>query len=427
MSHTKSSRRDFIKTSAGAALIAFPAIWAGPYAEAKNDRLIGAAIGVGGRGSGIARNASKHADIIACCDVDRNHAEKFSEKLGPDCKMYEDYRELLQKEKLDFVTIGTPDHWHTAIAVDAMKTGLDVYCEKPLTLTIDEGKILCNTVKKTGRIFQVGTQQRSEYGLKFLKAVALVRNGHLGKSVNAICSIGGGKSGGPFETMEPPAHLNWDFWLGQAPKVAYCPQRCHGNFRWWFEYSGGKMTDWGAHHVDIAQWALGYEHSGPIEIEGWGKFPNIPNGYNTATQFEITLRYDNGSNMIVRHGPGNGIWLKGENGELFVNRKEIKGEILDKMSDAEKKQLEEDAVALYKGKQPGNHMRNFFDCIKDRSEPISDVFTHHRSITSCHLCNIAILLKRKLKWDPQKQDFIGDKEAHKMLTRDQRKPYIIHA
>ncbi len=425
MKMLKISRRTFLKTSSSiAAGISLPTIWTNSYAESRNEQLIAGAIGVGSRGSGIAKNAKNFSNIIACADVDRKHAEKFSGKIGGQCKIHEDYRKILDNKEIDFVTIGTPDHWHTKIAIEAMQADKDVYCEKPLTLTVDEGKLICKAAKETGRVFQVGTQQRSGYNSRFLKAVALARNGRLGSPLTLTCMIGGGPSGGPFETMEPPPHLNWNFWLGQAPKVEYCPERCHRKFRWWLEYSGGKMTDWGAHHVDIAQWAIGYEHSGPIEIEGWGEFPDIPNGYNTATRFEITLSYENGSKIIVKNN-GNGIHLKGDKGEFFVNRKEWKGKTVDKLTDADKEWLEEEVIKLYKGKQPGNHMKNFIECLRDRSEPVSDVFTHHRSITSCHLCNIAILLKRKLLWDPQKQDFIGDREASSMLKREQREPYII--
>jgi myo-inositol 2-dehydrogenase/D-chiro-inositol 1-dehydrogenase len=186
------------------------------------------------------------------------------------------------------------------------------------------------------------------------------------------------------------------------------------------------MTDWGAHHIDIAQWALGYENSGPIEIEGWGELPEVPNGYNTATKFEITLKYDNGNKMIVRNGPGNGISMKGDKSELYVARNKFEGKLVDELTEDDKDWLDDEVIKLYNGKEPRGHMQNFIDCIKDRKQPISDVFTHHRSMTSCHLCNIAIQLNRKLQWDPAKEDFIGDKEASQKRSREQRKPYEIH-
>ncbi len=444
MTRHRSNRRQFLARSAG--LVAAGAV---PYhltsaraAEpSKNDRPLAASIGVGGQGTGIGRRAAAFADVVACCDVDRTHAERFAGHFDGKPQIYRDYRKLLERDDVEVVTIGTPDHWHTAVAVAALQAGKDVYCEKPLTLTIDEGKLICRVVKETGRVFQVGTQQRSQNNAMFLKAVALAQSGRLGGKLTATCSIGGAPTGGPFPTAEPPAHLDWDFWLGQAPKVDYTPERCHRTFRWWLEYSGGKMTDWGAHHIDVAQWGLGYDHSGPIEVEGEGTFPNIPddfdpvaffdgrvtlpNGYNTATRFKIRHTYDDGSTMIVQHGPDNGVWFEGEEGRIFVNRRRLTGKPIEELTDADKEWLDGEVTRLYKGKEPGNHMRNFFECIKDRTQPISDVFTHHRTMTACHLCNIALLLKRKLHWDPGKEDFVGDDQASALRSRRQRAPYTI--
>jgi myo-inositol 2-dehydrogenase/D-chiro-inositol 1-dehydrogenase len=444
---SQSTRRDFLKRSAGmaAAGTAAPYFWSSVQAQepSKNDRPIMASIGVGGQGTGIGRRASAFADVVACCDVDRSHAERFAGLFGGKPEIYSDYRKLLDRKDVEVVTIGTPDHWHTAVSIAAMKAGKDLYCEKPLTLTIDEGKLLCKVLTETGRVFQVGTQQRSENNAMFLKAIVLARSGRLGKSLTATCSIGGAPTGGPFPTSDPPPELDWDFWLGQAPKVDYTRERCHGTFRWWYEYSGGKMTDWGAHHLDIAQWGLGYENSGPIAVEGEGRFPNLPddfdpvaffdgrvklpNGYNTATQFKITHTYENGSKMIVQDGPDNGVWFEGDQGRIFVNRGRLTGEPVENLSDADKEWLDREVIKLYKGKQPGNHMKNFFECVKDRTQPISDVFTHHRTMTACHLSNIAILLKRKLRWDPVKQDFVGDDQASALRSRRQREPYTIKA
>ncbi len=447
MTRSRSNRRDFLKQSAGLAAVTVPYFCSSAQAqpESANDKRNIAAIGTGGRGSGIGHNAGKRGNMVACCDVDQKHAERFAEKANKDYgaspEIYHDYRKLLEREDVDVVTVGTPDHWHTAVCIAALKAGKDVYCEKPLTLTIEEGGLICKVVEETGRVFQVGTQQRSENKSMFLKAIVLARSGRLGKTLTATCSIGGGPSGGPFPTSDPPDHLDWDFWLGQAPVVDYCPQRCHGNFRWWLEYSGGKMTDWGAHHIDIAQWGLGFENSGPVEIEGEGDLPNIPddfdpvaffdgkvqlaNGYNTATEFKITHTYENGSKMIVQHGPDNGIWFEGDEGRIFVNRGRLTGKPIEELTDADKKWLDEEVIKLYKGKKPGSHMGNFFECLEDRTQPISDVFTHHRTMTACHLSNIAILLKRKLRWDPAKEDFIGDDQASALRSRRQRAPYTI--
>ncbi len=447
MTSRKSSRRDFLKTSAGIAAVtgAVPYLWTSSYAPAQetNDRPKLASIGLGGMGSHDGRSASRFADVVACCDVDLQRAEKFASGFDKKPDVYGDYREVLDRQDVDVVTIGTPDHWHTKIVVDALKAGKDVQCQKPLTLTIDEGKVICRVVKETGKILHIGTQQRSENRSMFLKAIALAQSGRLGKRLTATCSIGGGPTGGPFDNADPPDHLDWNYWLGQTPKVPYCPKRCHGNFRWWLEYSGGKMTDWGAHHIDIAQWGLGYTDSGPVEAEGAGVFPNhpddfdpvaffkgeqkIPNGYNTATTFKITLTYENGNQMIVQHGPDNGIWFEGENGRIFVNRGRLTGKPVEELTEADNEWLDQEVIKLYNGKQPGDHMRHFFECLKERSFSVSDPFTHHRTMTACHICNIALLLKRKLRWDPAKEDFIGDEQASALRSRPQRKPYTIEA
>jgi myo-inositol 2-dehydrogenase / D-chiro-inositol 1-dehydrogenase len=220
---TPQTRRDFLKSAALlAAGTAVPFVWTGTparAAESATDKLRVASIGVGGRGSGIGHDAGQLGNMVACCDVDREHAEKFAAKYDGRCVIYGDYHKLLERKDIDVVTIGTPDHWHAAVAIAALETGRDVYCEKPLTLTIDEGKELCRVVKKTGRIMQVGTQQRSD--AKFLTAVALARSGRLGKELTATCSIGGAPAGGPFVSCSPPASLDWNFWLGQAAKVDY--------------------------------------------------------------------------------------------------------------------------------------------------------------------------------------------------------------
>lgn len=442
MSRNRSTRRDFLKTSSlAAAAAAAPYFWTSRDAQAAsaNDRLGVGCIGVGGQGSNVGSQACRLGNKVACADVDRKRAEKFAGK--DKCEIYADYRKLLDRKDIDVVTIGTPDHWHTKVAIDAMRAGKDVYCEKPLTLTIDEGKQICKVVKETKKVFQVGTQQRSDK--RFLTAVAIARSGRLGKTLKVACSIGAGPSGGPFATAEPPAELDWDTWLGQCPKVPYTRERCHGTFRWWLEYSGGKLTDWGAHHIDIAQWGIGCEATGPVEIEGQGDFPTIPdkfnlvdffagkvqlpNAYNTATEFAIDLKFANGSAIHVQHGPDNGVWFEGDDGKIFVNRGRITGKPVEGLSDNDKEWLQGELKKLYKGKTPTGHMENFFACVKDRSLPVSDVFSHHREVSSCHLCNIAMLLKRKLKWDPVKEDFIGDEQASALLKRPQRAAYAIEA
>ena len=442
------TRRGFLKTAAAgsAAVAAAPAL-----AQADSGKLRLAAIGVGGsrgrynRGGSIARDAARYANMIAVCDVDELHAKEFSEKhFDGKLNTYTDYRELLKKEKPDVVTIGTPDHWHVPIAIAALRSGADVYCEKPLTLTIDEGKQIRKVVEETGRVFQVGTQQRSAKNL-FLTAIAMVHTGRLGKNVNAHVAIGGAPQGGPFNETDAPGDIDWNMWVGPAPEAKYSNER-RRMFRWYFQYSGGKMTDWGAHHIDIAQWALAPGETGPVKISGEGEFTNLvpsdfnwnaflngdaslPNGFNTATKFHIDLTFENGSVMTVNHHYkreddnvdfGNGILFEGEKGRIFVNRGKLEGKPVNDLTDDDKAELNEAIVKLCKGKQPGSHMANFFDCIKDRGKPISDVWSHHRTMTSCHMCNIALMLGRELKWDPKREVFIDDEEANALMSRKSR-------
>ena len=388
--------------------------------------------------------ASRYGDIVAFCDVDRSHAEGLRKSLkAPKAAIYEDYRKLLDRKDIDVVTISTPDHWHARIAIAAMKAGKDLYCQKPLTLTIDEGRKILAVLKETGRVFQVGTQQRSENGEMFLKAVALAQTGRLGKIERVTCAIGGAPAGGPFQKTTPPAGLNWELWLGQTPVVDYIKERCHGQFRWWYEYSGGKLTDWGAHHVDIAQWAIGMDHSGPVAIEPASvAFPQpLKNGlptkddcFNTATQFLVKARYANGVELRIVDGRGqrlwnnargtdNGLLIEGEKGKIFVNRSILVGDAVD---DLKTNPLPEDVLTkLRKGKPSNSHMGNFMACVKDRSMPNSDVASHHRTITVCHLANIAMRLGRKLVWDPATEQIVGDEEANAWQKRARRKGFEV--
>ena len=444
MSQHKSNRRSFLKhsTAIAATAAAVPYFHSSAYAqeESANDKLTVASIGCGGRGSGIGHQAGGRGNMVACCDVDSERAEEFANRYAGKCETYGDYRKVLEREDVEAVTVGTPDHWHAKIAVEAMRAGKDVYCEKPLTLTIGESKLICEVTKQTGRVFQVGTQQRSEYKNVFLKAVALARSGRLGKKLHASSSVGGAQSDGPFPPMDPPANLDWDLWLGQAPKVDYTEKRVHYQFRWWFEYSGGQVTDWGVHHTDIAVWALGGEETGPIEVEGTGEFPCgseevvkmltgrqaqvKPNSYNVAHTFDCNMVFPNGNTVNLTSGP-NELIISGELGKIRVNRGGLSGKPIEDMSDADKQWLDEEVVKLYKGRQPGSHMGNFFECIKDRSLPISDVHTHTKSVNACHMANIAMLLGRKVKWDPEKYDFVDDADASALVNRKQREPYTI--
>jgi predicted dehydrogenase len=415
------------------------------HAESPNDRLNIGAIGVGGRGSQIGIWAGELGNMVAACDVDLQRARQFANVYSGKCEVYQDYRKLLERNDLDVVTIGTPDHWHVRIAIDAMQSGLDVYCEKPVTLTVNEGKILCRIVKETGKVFQVGSDQRSDR--RILKGVALARSGRIGHPITAHVGLPCYTlpDSGPFPNTDPPAHLDWEMWLGQAPLVPYCPQRCHGTFRFWLEYSGGGLTDWGAHHIDLAHWGLRQEETGPIEVEGEGILPDIPNGFSVAHSYRCTLRFADESTIIVRDKElDRGVLFEGPEGRFFVNRNRLSGKVVEELTESEHEELGRAADELSGGRTlpdvegdewqtrysstiSRDHMRNFFDCVKSRRLPASDIFTHHRVMNSCHMCTFAIMLKRKLRWDPVREEFLGDDEANAMLQREQRKPYHIEA
>ena len=435
-----SNRRQFLASSAAASAgLAVPYFFSVPQRKASGfqpeeaDRFVLGAIGVGGRGHGIANESRRFGDIVAIADVDAHHAENANNGLaGGNAEVSADYRSVLDNEDIDAVTIGTPDHWHSKIAIEAMQAGKHVYCEKPLTLTIEEGFQIRKVQHETGKVFQVGTQQRSEFGRLFLTAVALCQEGRIGKVQNVKCYIGGGPSGGPYEKRDPPEQLDWEMWLGQAPLVDYIPQRCHNSFRWWLEYSGGKMTDWGAHHVDIAHWCSGLSETGPTSVEALSStlpvpfrdgYPLVDDQFNTPSQFHIQCLFDSGQEIEIFDGPGNGIQITGETGDIWVDRGNIRGSAIDELG--ENPLPEEALVRAYKGRQPTHHMENFFRTISEGGENVSDVDSHVRAMTTCHLANLSIRLGRKLDWDPEAEVIVGDDDAAQWVRREQREGYEI--
>ncbi|MCA9071636.1 MAG: Gfo/Idh/MocA family oxidoreductase, partial [Planctomycetaceae bacterium] len=331
--------------------------------SAANDIGVGC-IGLRYQGSVIANKAAMYGKIVAVCDVDSHVRDQAKASFGSTPRAFEDYRELLKRKDVDVVTIGTPDHWHTKMVIDACRAGKDVYCEKPLTLTIDEGKQLRKVVKETGRVVQVGSWQRSDH--RFRQAVEMIRQGRIGKLSRVDVVLGKNKTGGPFEKRKVPFNLNWDLWQGQTPDVPYLQERCHYTFRWWKEYSGGQMTDWGAHHLDIAQWAI---DSFPVEIQGLAKWPTIERGYNVPIDFNVTYQYENGVTMTVADEGRNGILFTGEEGRIFVNRGILSGKPVE---DLVRNPLERrdwnvyDFDNLERPERAGkldaivNHMGNFF-------------------------------------------------------------------
>jgi predicted dehydrogenase len=441
MSRSRTTRREFLTAVAAAsgAALAVPYVITSAAArqESANDRLNVGAIGTSiytnrytgagehaGRGAEIGHQAGRLGNMLAVADVNLRHARFFAKEYDRPLDIYQDYRRLLDRKDIDVVTIGTPDHWHVKIAIDALRAGKHVYCEKPLTLTVAEGQLACRVAKETGLVFQVGTQQRSEFDANFLKAVVLTRSGRLGGNLHALSSVGQGEKGGPFANSDPPAELDWDFWLGQAPRVPYCKQRCDYDFRWWLEYSGGQVTDWGVHHTDIACWALGVDDTGPEEIEGKGTYPQVENGFNVAVDFDCTLKFA-GNKSIRLYSGANELIISGDKGRIRVNRGGLTGRPVEELTADDDAWMQEEILKLCHGKQPGNHMLNFFQCVKEGGMPISDVWSHHRSVSVCHLANIAMRLGRKLRFDPAREDFVDDAEASAMLSRPQRPEYAV--
>ncbi len=439
MQSPRSTRRAFFKISAGAVAgtATVPYVFTADAEEAAkprsaNDRLRIGCIGMRYQGTVVAEKARDYGDIVAICDVDRHVREQARASFGSTPAIFEDYRQLLDRQDVDVVTIGTPDHWHAKMVIDACRAGKDIYVEKPLTLTVAEGHEIEKVVRETGRVVQVGSWQRSDS--RFRLAVEMVRQGRIGELRRVEVVLGKNVTGGPFPVRPVPGHLNWDLWQGPTPDVPYIEERCHYTFRWWEEYSGGQMTDWGAHHLDIAQWGTGMEHSGPVEIEGTATFPDIPNGYNVAIDFQARYLYPNGVEMVVLDTGRNGILFEGTEGRIFVNRGTVAGRPVDDLADDP---LPRERYRLYPhdnlsrppraGKLDGivNHMGNFFDCIASRELPIADVFTQHRSVVTCHLGNIAMKLGRKLRWDPERERFVDDEEANRHLRREQRSPYTV--
>ena len=415
--HTQ-ERRDFLKTclaTATAPMIVSAATLGRGAAVAANDRVAIGFIAYGSRAGQLHNDFSRHpeAQFIAASDVDAGRRWDFVKKIGEGTPTFNDYRKLLDRNDIDAVIIATPDHWHAPAIIDSASAGKDIYCEKPLTLTIQEGIECVKAVRKSGAVFQTGSQQRSDN--RFRHACELVRNGYIGKLEKTETYIGRGPEGGMDPNIGVPPGLDWDRWLGQAPMVPYRKTRCHYEFRWWYAYSGGKMTDWGAHHNDIAQWGSGKDLSGPTSIEGEAEFPE-PGGYDTATYFKITYEYPDSAPVICNSDGPNGVRFTGTEGEVFVDR----GKIETTPAELASLELKPTDVHLYKSE---NHQKNFLECVKTREDPICPVEVGHRSVTMCHLGNIAIRLGRKIQWDPDKEMIVGDEEAAAWMTRPQREPY----
>jgi predicted dehydrogenase len=390
------------------------------------------------------------AQVIAVCDVDKNHLAEgqraVDKHYGPllgkshePCTAYGDFRKLVLRKDLDVISNHTPDHWHVIPAIMAAKCGKDVICEKPLTLFHAEGVALCKAVAEHNRVFQTASENRSID--VYIRLAELVRGGAVGKL--ELIEVGlptgnndlrlGPQSKATFDIRNPqpiPPELDYDTWLGQAPKLPYIPARLHGSFRWNLAFSGGVLTDWGAHMIDLAQWGHDTEHTGPASVWGKGEFPPKDAVFNTAPTFALEYEYADGVKMTVRtDGPyirfvGSRGWIRspGWRGALQASE----AAILDFKTDPDKVKVyrPSEVVPAGAGSRGGEH-RNFYDCVKSRKPTYAPAEIGHRTITIAHIGNIAMLLGRKLHWNPEAEDFVGESEASAMLTRPQRSPWTI--
>lgn len=454
-SENQTSRRSFLKAAAATAVgtAGFPyVVQAAALGRdgkvAPSNRITMAFIGTGNQGTNDMRVflGDERVQVVAVCDVNKESAGYWDGALGgrepaklwveqayadqkasgtyKGCDTYADFREVLARKDIDAVEVATPDHWHALVAISAAQAGKDIYCQKPLGLTIADGRAMSNAVRKYKRIFQTGSQQRSDKN--FRRACELVRNGRIGKLQTVRCGLPGGRPDygrtGDRKKPEPvPAGFDYETWLGPAPHAEYAPARCFVNFRWIYDYSGGQVTDWGGHHPDCAQWGMGTETTGPIEIRNpKAEFPPDPL-WNTATEYYFEAIYKNGVKMIISNKERGGVTWQGTDGWVWADRGQ---------HDASSKAILNSVIGpneihLY---QSDNHYRNFIDCVIARKEPIAPVEVAHRSITICHLGNIAMRLGRNtLKWDPDKEHILGDPEASKMLSRPYRAPWKLPA
>jgi len=435
------SRRSFIRRCSATALATGLPLWfverelalgaepAKPVTP--NDRPGIGLIGCGGMGSGDARNAMAFGEVVAVCDVDQEHLDRAVKNFTKDGKVpagFGDFRKLLENPDVDMIINGTPDHWHSLINIAAARAKKDIYSEKPLTLTIDEGKQVVKAVRENKVILQTGTQQRSSQS--FRMACELVRNGRIGKLKEVNVWLPAGLRGGPFATQPVPAQPTGAFWQGQAKLADYLPERGHVKFRNWYDYSGGTMTDWGAHHMDIGYWAIGLP--APTSVEGKALTTPVPGGFTAISDYEVKFTYPNGvifnvrttpddspfGEVIKKDGQRNGIRFEGSDGWIWVNRDEIKATDRELLT----KPLPEGAERLYVSK---DHRGKLFECMRTRKDPICAVEIGHRSASVCHLGAIALRTGKKLQWDPEKEVFTGEHaaEANTYVAREMRKPY----
>lgn len=426
------SRRQFLKRSAVAgAAMSLPTILPSRLfgQTAPSNQIVVGIIGVGSIAQGHIRTLLGFSDvrIAAVCDVDRWRRDAAAATINAyygntDCVRYGDFRELAARPGIDAVWVCTPDNWHALTAIEAIRGGKDVYVEKPLTLTIEEGRALVTAARKHGRVVQTGTQQRSSK--RFHDTAEFIRNGGLGtlERIDILIPANNKYTAGAWKAEPVPEGLDWEMWLGPAPWAPFHRQACHYNFRFVLDYAAGQVTNWGAHYIDIAQWALGADEAGPVEIEGHGEFPTT-GLFTTATKVDFTCRYANGVELRCHtryDGVKDGnVRFFGSRGWIDVSRKDSRA--------SEPGLLREVAARSGALKLPvsTNHHDNFIACVRSREKPIADVEIGHRTTTVCNLGNIAMLLDRKVQWDPKREAFVDDSIADRMRGRAMRGPWSL--
>jgi len=421
------TRRGFLKAAAGtsAAAVALPQIVPARVlgADAPSNKIQMGAIGLGGMGSGDLGGflGDQRIRVVGVCDVDKGHRERAKKRVddrykSDACKAYHDYRELIGRGDLDAVMTALPDQWHAMPAIAAAKAGCDIHGQKPFARSIREGRAMCNAVQRYGRIWQTGSQQRSDGRFRF--ASELVINGRIGKVSRAEVGLPTGGGGGSTAPKPVPAGLDWDFWLGPAPWRPYQGFGPHWNWRWIMDYSGGQLTDWCGHHVDIAHWGLGLDRTGPVSIEPIKAVYPTEGLYDVPIVYHFLCKYANGVEISVasnRIQPQGVKWI-GDKGWVYVRRGFI---------DAEPKSLLREKIGageihLYNS---GGHKRNFVDCILSRKETICPAEIGHRSISVGLLGEIAMLSGRTIRWNPAKEEILNDPGASALLGRAYREPW----
>jgi myo-inositol 2-dehydrogenase/D-chiro-inositol 1-dehydrogenase len=439
-SHESWSRRDLLQVSAAAGVaFALPHVVPATVfgAQAPSERIAVGCIGVGRMGSGDLSEALgfKQVQVVAVCDLDAHRVERAravveahyarqdADGTYQGCTSYGDFRELTARRDIDAVQIATPDHWHALPALEAARSGKDVFLQKPLTLTIQEGRVLSDTVRRCGRVFQVGSQQRSD--MRFRQACELVRNGRIGKLHTIQVGFGTDPGCGPKPRMPVPENLDYEMWLGPAPWAPYTEDRVHPQNSitdrpGWLrisDYGAGMVTGWGSHHLDIAHWGMGTEDTGPVEIEGQAEFPK-DGLWDVHGDFRIEYTYANGVKVIVAEEKiyRNGVRFEGDQGWVFVTRGAI---------EAEPKSLLQETIGAGETKLyvSDHHKGNFYECVKSRAATIAPVEVGHRSCSVCLLGDIAMRTGRKLQWDPAQEQFVNDTQANAMLSRPMRAPW----